>query len=145
MDLYNFALLVTIVVSSRKLTAANVLEDFIMKVTLDDVFPWYTANNLKEPCVAKIEAVCPVIIGEDDAEKPSLVLEKHLCRVILNKGNTGNLARAFGTDTDNWVGRWVEVTVGPSWFNGETVPGLKVNPADFESQRSSAPNPVEKS
>jgi hypothetical protein len=50
-------------------------------------------------------------------------------RVVLNKTNSMVLTAAYGDETDAWIGKGVEIWAEPVKLHGESVPGLKVQPA----------------
>jgi hypothetical protein len=50
-------------------------------------------------------------------------LEKGL---VLNKTNATVLAKAFGPDSDDWLGRQVNLTVADVQFGSETVPAIRI-------------------
>ena len=60
-------------------------------------------------------------------DKPVLVFDDDR-RLSLNVTNTRVLARAFGDDSDGWLGRRVELYVGDLEYNGEHRPSVLVRP-----------------
>lgn len=62
-------------------------------------------------------------------------------RVVLNKGNSMQLAAAFGDDATGWPGRSIEIWAENVMFSGRLVPGVKVLPAATEPA-APAPGPV---
>ena len=82
--------------------------------------------------VATIEAVYPeTFTGEGGKQVDKLVIdcEEGETRIALNKGNAMELAKVFGRDFDDWVGRKIKVSIQKTQFKGESVDGLLVKPA----------------
>jgi hypothetical protein len=46
----------------------------------------------------------------------------------LNKTNSNTLAHKLGDDTDEWVGKSVQLYSEPVYFQGKTTDGLRVRP-----------------
>jgi hypothetical protein len=46
--------------------------------------------------------------------------------LVLNVTNARTLARAFGDNTDDWVGNSVELVVREVEFSGRTVPAIRI-------------------
>jgi hypothetical protein len=46
--------------------------------------------------------------------------------VVLNKGNGQQLVAAFGDDTDDWIGKQVEIWGAPTTFGGRSVMGIRL-------------------
>ncbi len=59
-------------------------------------------------------------------------------KLLLNKENTRTLIEMFGTqETDDWVGREIEVYYEPNvTFGGKRVGGVRVRPPRGEDQNS---------
>jgi hypothetical protein len=47
---------------------------------------------------------------------------------VLNKGNALQLQAAYGDDTDDWMGKRIEIWAENVSFQGRIVPGIKVLP-----------------
>jgi hypothetical protein len=72
-------------------------------------------------------------MGRERVRKPILELtnaqgQAWPSALVLNKTNALRLAAAFGDDTDEWPGKAIELWSEPVSFNGETVPGIHVEP-----------------
>lgn len=48
--------------------------------------------------------------------------------VVLNKGNALQMQAAFGDDTDDWLGKPIEIWAENVMFQGKLVPGIKIQP-----------------
>jgi hypothetical protein len=46
--------------------------------------------------------------------------------LILNKTNARAIARAYGSDTDRWIGKPIELVEALVDFQGNTVPAVRV-------------------
>lgn len=57
-----------------------------------------------------------------------VVLEGQSEELRLNFGNATKLGKAFGEETDDWVGMTIEVYTGSQQYMGKNVKGLFVNP-----------------
>ena len=68
-----------------------------------------------------------VIIVEGKFDKPDLVFDDGT-RLSLNVTNTRILARAYGTDTANWIDKEVELYVGETEYEGEPQESILIKP-----------------
>jgi hypothetical protein len=48
--------------------------------------------------------------------------------VVLNKTNALQLAGGYGDETDDWVGKSIEIWAENVMFQGKIVPGIKIQP-----------------
>jgi hypothetical protein len=71
------------------------------------------------------KTIAAVSVGKYD--KPVLLF-KSGDQLTLNATNTKTLIRAYGDDSDRWVGHTIELYLGESKFEGETKPSVKVRP-----------------
>ena len=71
------------------------------------------------------DTIAAVNIGKYD--RPVAVFESG-DQLTLNATNTKTLIRAYGDDSDRWVGHTIELYLGKSIFQGETKPSVKVRP-----------------
>ncbi len=112
-----------------------------MNVEPNDWFRWLKAADIDGEFIACIEDVLPARIPNDPAVKRSLVLKNHHSRLVLNVTNATVLANAYGKDTDLWIGKRVRISVGSSFFNGKSVPGIKVHPVHVDGHASPLAGP----
>lgn len=63
-------------------------------------------------------------IGGD--HKAVLEFERTDKKVVLNKTNANAISDAYGTDTDNWAGKEVEVFPATTMFKGQNVPCVRL-------------------
>ena len=66
-------------------------------------------------------------VSESKFEKPVLDFDDGTC-LSLNGTNNRVLMKAYGTESDNWIGKTVELTVGPIEYEGKTRDSILVKP-----------------
>ena len=64
-------------------------------------------------------------LGEGE-RKPAISFRGHDKKMILNRTNAETLKTAFGSDTDHWLGKEVELYVDRVLFQGRHVPALRI-------------------
>lgn len=62
-------------------------------------------------------------------------------KLSLNQTNLRKLADAWGTETDAWIGKEVELYAGKTQFNGETRDSVLVRPISAAIPMSERPKP----
>lgn len=67
-------------------------------------------------------------VGKDKDRRPILFFEGEEKGIVLNKTNATNIARAYGTDTDGWMGKKIQIGTEMVSFNGETKPAIRLYP-----------------
>lgn len=65
-------------------------------------------------------------VGKTRDRKPVLYFEKATKGLVLNVTNTRKIESLYGTDTDDWMGRPVELYGSETDFQGETVACIRV-------------------
>lgn len=87
----------------------------------------------------QITGVTKETVGQELETKPVLQFRGAGSKpMTLNKTNTRILIAMFGSDSRDWVGRWVNVFNDPTVvFNG-TVGGLRVRPSCMEEPEDKA-------
>jgi hypothetical protein len=97
--------------------------------------------DLKEPFKAKI---IDIEIGAK-FDKPNLTFSEGSV-LSLNATNCGTLLRAYGSDSDDWLGKEVEVHVGETDYKGEMIPTILLKPLSPspESKKSIKKQPKKK-
>jgi hypothetical protein len=81
------------------------------------------AADIEEPFRAKIEAI---EIGEK-FDKPEAILDDGSV-LSLNATNCGRLGRAYGANSDDWLGKEVELSVGTVDYQGQPTETILVKP-----------------
>ncbi|HEY5125748.1 MAG TPA: hypothetical protein VIJ35_00345 [Bradyrhizobium sp.] len=79
-----------------------------------------------------------VDVVEGKYEKPNLVFEGG-DMVGVNTTNGRVLMRAFGPETNDWVGREVELYVGPLEYQGGVQDGVRIKPITAETELEPEP------
>jgi hypothetical protein len=79
---------------------------------------------------AMIEAAVVEMLGqgEKSAQKIVLKLAKVKPRLPLNKTNAQAIAAAYGPQTENWIGREIELRPEKVMFSGALVDAIRVHP-----------------
>jgi len=62
------------------------------------------------------------------SKKPMLKFVGKEKKLAINKTNGKTIAALYGTDTDNWAGRWIVLYPTTTDFGGETVECVRVKP-----------------
>ncbi len=65
----------------------------------------------------------------DGAFKPAVYFENRSAGLILNKTNATVLASIHGPETDQWIGRSIDLRVEKVSFQGQMMDGVRVAPA----------------
>lgn len=80
--------------------------------------------------------------GDDGQQKWVLYFREEQKGMALNVTTIRVLEKAFGDDSDNWVGKKVKVYVDPNVsFGGRVVGGLRLMPPKNAAARAPAPPP----
>src|SRR5437588_12034347 len=66
-------------------------------------------------------------VREGKFDKPELVFESGDI-LSLNATNTKTLMRAFGSDSDGWIGKQIELNLGKLEYQGSMQEGVLVRP-----------------
>ena len=92
------------------------------------------------PLRDKIAAVEP-----GSFNKPVLILSNGL-RLSLNVTNTQTLLKAWGAESDDWIGEQVELYAGETKYQGEAKPSVLVRPlaSDDKKKKPTAATPKAK-
>lgn len=122
--------------SHNQLSDYEILCDYILtgdKPMADfrDIYktPFMSAKTLgKKVLTVTISAAYPETIGAAGESRDKLVIEwdDGDARVALNKTNAVELAKHYGRDWNEWVGKKVIVKVGPTSYMGKPCDGVFV-------------------
>ena len=86
------------------------------------------AADVDEPTRARITGVKMADLG--DGEKPVIEFEAEnelpASAMALNKTNTNTLIAAYGWDSDDWVGKVVQIFATETNFQGRMVDALRL-------------------
>jgi hypothetical protein len=94
---------------------------------------WLRKDDLDDPIggeVLTIRKITEELVGSDQQSKWALHWrEKDYQPMLLNKTNLRLLSAVLGDDTDDWIGKEIEVYHDPSIsYGGQLVGGLRVRP-----------------
>lgn len=101
-------------------------------------------EDLKGPVVAIISNVTMEMLKDQSGvQKKKGILHLaggQLKPIILNVGNTKTLTNLYGTETNNWLGKPIEIYVNPAVeMGGQMVGGLRLRPPSGPPQNGHAP------
>lgn len=77
----------------------------------------------------QIKRFDPKVEMTDGELKPAIYFENRSAGLILNKTNATVLASIHGPETDQWVGRSIDLRVEKVSFQGQMMDGIRVAPA----------------
>lgn len=101
------------------------------KTLYDDTDMLYAHDLGGKSFVLEIERVyAGELVGEKGrkSKKPFLTFKGRKKKLALNKSNGKTIARLYGADTSEWVGKLVEVYPTTTEFGGETVDCIRIRP-----------------
>ena len=87
---------------------------------------YVSTDDIKAPVRCTISGVLMEQVGE--GQKPVCYFKGGDKGLVLNKTNGIVMADAFGDDTDDWVGKVIELRVEPTMFKGKPDTGTRVYP-----------------
>lgn len=101
--------------------------------------------DLDHPVIVKIADAQIEQINGDDGKEEKAVLHFERDKIkplILNSGNWATIEAAYGEDSDNWIGKEIEVYVDPNVMYGKKkVGGVRVRiPSGAGSPAAPAPS-----
>lgn len=79
---------------------------------------------------------------EEEKEKLVIYLDYEGKGVVLNQTRTKALIRAYGINTDNWIGKPIKVFRGETMYAGKTVPCVVIEPIVATQIAASPPRPA---
>lgn len=110
-------------------------------MNINEAFPskYLKASDIpEEGRTVTISRVDEEEVGRDKEVRPILFFEGVEKGVVLNKTNATNIAKLYGPETDDWVGK--KVLLGTAWvdFQGQSTEGIRIYPP----KRSSPNTPL---
>lgn len=91
----------------------------------NELSPFLTSDNVKEESIiAPIENVEKQEVGTD--KKWVLFLRGHDKGLVLNATNTRKLIELFGDESDNWIGKRIELFFTEANFKGKAVGAVRI-------------------
>lgn len=84
------------------------------------------------------------LIGEKGrkSRKPFIKIKGREKKLALNKTNGKTIARLYGKNTDEWIGRLITLVPTTTEFGGETVDCIRVKPKVPTGKASAPPRPA---
>lgn len=79
-------------------------------------------------------------ISEGQYDKPNLAFNDG-SQLSLNATNCRTLARAYGTESDDWIGKEVELTLGEIQYQGKQQEAILVKPISPPIENKASPKP----
>lgn len=98
----------------------NIMDDFPSK--------YLKGEDVEDHPTVTIRKVTREEVGKDREMRPILYLNEFELGVVLNKTNANNIAKLFGSETDDWPGRTVRLGTEMVTYNGETKPSIRIWP-----------------
>ncbi len=103
---------------------------------------WKASDLVGGPMVLTIKGVKPYKF--DDGSKLVVSFEESDKDLISNKTNSSSIAKSYGDDTDNWIGKRIQLYLSETEFKGDIVDCVRVQgprskaapppPPDFDDQ-----------
>lgn len=75
----------------------------------------------------------------DGTKKPAVYFNGRNAGLILNKTNATVLESMLGAETDNWIGKTIDLRVEKVSFQGSMVDGVRVAPPAATAQQAQQP------
>lgn len=78
--------------------------------------------------VVTISAIEFEEVGKDKEVRPILYFEGEDKGIVLNKTNATNISKAYGSETDDWIGKKVQIGTTMVDFQGQSVEAIRLYP-----------------
>jgi hypothetical protein len=109
-----------------------------------DVSKFFGATFLK---VDDVEASGPTVVKLADVKegqfgKPNLTFENG-AMLSVNATNGRTLMRAYGAESNDWIGKEIELSIGETQYQGEKRVSILVKPISPPVQNKRPPKPLE--
>lgn len=104
------------------------------------------ASDIKDRDSVKVTIEKIEFVDLNDGTKPLAHFKGKDKGLVLNKTNSQAIAAVFSPETNNWVGKSLELFVMPVNFNGQMVDSIRVRPlrgASAASAPVAEPAPAE--
>src|SRR5688572_30421834 len=97
----------------------NVMEAFPSK--------YLKAEDLQgKESTVQIDRIAMEEVGKTKDMRPILYFRGKQKGIVLNKTNSKNISKAYGAETDAWIGQAVVLYTAWVDFNGESVEAIRV-------------------
>lgn len=100
-------------------------------MNINEAFPskYLKASDIDESGMSvTIANVTEEEVGKDKEVRPVLYFDGEEKGIILNKTNATNISKLYGYETDDWIGK--KVQLGTAWvdFQGQSVEAIRIYP-----------------
>lgn len=99
-------------------------------MNINDAFPsnYLKAAELEEDTIVTIADVRMEEMGQgkDKNSKPVLYFEETDKGLVLNKTNSGTIAKLYGPETDDWIGKRITIYPTEVEFKGEQTLSIRI-------------------
>lgn len=106
----------------------NILDDFPSK--------YLKGEDVEDHPTVTMSHVTREEVGMEREKKPVLFFKEYEKGVVLNKTNSNNIARMYGTETDDWPGKTVVLGTEMVTYQGETKPSIRIWPPKRQVAKS---------
>ncbi len=107
-------------------------------MNINDAFPSKYLKSSDIPAAGINLAIASAVIEDIERDRKLIMYFKGAQKgMVLNKTNANILEDAYGSETDDWTGKVIRITVHKVSFQGRPVDGMHVTPSD-----SLAPTPI---
>jgi hypothetical protein len=89
---------------------------------------YFTGKDIPRGTLIRTTVVSVRPVEFDDGVKLVAFTDYQGKGVVLNKGRGRMMVKAFGVNTDVWVGQRIIVKRGQAQFSGEMVPAVEIEP-----------------
>ena len=87
----------------------------------------------------QIKRFDPKVEMTDGALKPAIYFENKPAGLILNKTNATVMASLHGAETDQWIGKLIDLRVEKVNFQGQMMDGIRIGAASQGAPTQAAP------
>jgi hypothetical protein len=113
---------------------------------INDAFPskYLKASDFEgDTPIVTIASIAFEEVGKEKDVRPILYYEGEQKGIVLNKTNATNITKIYGSETNDWIGK--KVQIGTAWvdFQGQSVEAIRIYPP--KQQRSSPNAPLKPS
>lgn len=85
-----------------------------------------------------IERVALELVGDTD-QKPVVYFVGIPKALVMNRTNGAAIANAYGTETDNWIGKQITLFSAPVSFQGRVVDAIRVTASSTGAAQTTTP------
>lgn len=98
---------------------------------INDAFPskYLKASDFEgDTPIVTISGIAFEEVGKEKDVRPILYYEGETKGIVLNKTNATNITKIYGSETDDWIGK--KVQIGTAWvdFQGQSVEAIRIYP-----------------